>query len=278
MRRTRLIVGGIVAAIIFSAIIVDFSVTTARVPDLPPPCAVADDEACNETRNAAVDARIDEAIALEDDLRSREWLYAGVLTAIALGLSVIGIARSTRDGRRQAFADLGIAGVIWLLACVALLMFTGDDTIDIAAKPLFAPFWSMCVAGAIGSLALHMTRSSSDGSPRGEERKLTVPYAEPAIAPASKPTAVALPVVGGLVTTALSIALAVGSNAGRNACGVADPGWTDPMLGTAFVLAALAALAGLVCLAKRRWIVALICITFGPIVCVVALLVASCLS
>lgn len=272
-RRRRILIGIAAAAIAALAMIVDFTVTEASLDiETPAPCEPVSDEACNDARNQVFDDRLDRAQELESSMETRFWIYSFALVAAALALTAAALRATPREGWREVFTDLGVAGVAWLIA-IGLLAFAMDgDFVDAPEPPRYMPMIAMCVVAALGSLGLYLRRSLGDGS----EPATTEPGDGrwTAALGGGRWTAAR----AGLALTVLTIVLVYVSEEGRSECGVVDPGWTDSALWAAIVSAATAALIGVVCLFQRRWLVALICVTVAPFVALFGMLMAACLS
>jgi hypothetical protein len=170
--------------------------------------------------------------------------------------------RSLRPAeRRTAFTDLGVGAVGWLLVVVGLYWLQSSGTREAfdpsIAAPLAAGGALVLVAG-VGSVATW--RGSSSGGLSGAVSGL--------------PRGVKLGAGFSLASIiASSIALA-----GSNRCDGAQPEWVGIMFILAFILAISGALSGVVALAQRRWLAALLLIAVAPVWYVLAALGGACFS
>jgi hypothetical protein len=247
----RLLAVASVTAAFFVAI-ADFHRAESRVPDLPRACTAASTHCAGE-QNAAIARRFDRARELGQDYRRRAWGYAALAVAAVALLSWWELRRSP-ETRARTFADLGVLGVVTLVAATVLLWRSTPTFIARPAAPVYTVAAAFLAMAALGTSAVRVR----DGA---------------AVAESSPARRLAL---GGLAATGLTIALALIYGAGSPGCDGA-PGWIRvvAVLALASTVAALgfAALA----LATRRWIVALACVVLNP-AALLFMLANSCLD
>jgi len=254
-----MLVAGLAVVAIAVGAIVDFSITSGKVPEIPAPCASPGDPVCEEQRSVELQARLTRASGLSDDFENRAWLYAAAALATALAGLAVALGRTDPAYRREVFTDLGVASVAGLIAALVLIS-GGNSLIETPAKPLLYPLLGLLAIAAVGTVAT--PRAATPGRPS---------------ASATPPTASRALVRAGLGMTALAVVAALLSFSGRDdPCTSAVPGWVDSLATAALILAALALLCGLVVLVARRWMVALVMLAVGPFFAIVAAIGTAC--
>ena len=257
--RQPVLLGALVAVIAIIAGAVDFALTADRVPDVPAPCEPPS-TFCEEERSEEFEARIDRAIELEDGFEGRAWLYGiGALAAVLIGAG-FAYARTSADRRRELFTDLGVVGVLWLIAGFAVSLFGVDGMIAIPTKPLFYPGIALIVIAAIGTLA----------TPK------PLPGVKPQRPPAVERAGVAVRVAG-FALAGVCVAMAAVILAGRDdPCVATSAGWVEDLVAPGLIAAVGAIVCGIVVLTQRRWLSALLMIVPGPFAILVAGLSTGC--
>jgi hypothetical protein len=257
--RTPLLAGVAIAVLIALVAAIDFRAAVTDVPAVPPTCVPASDPACQETRNVELLERRDQAFELEDDYRSRAWLYGfGALAALLAGAG-IAFARTGSGRRREVFTDLGVAGVVWMIAGLVLSIVAEGEIIAVPAKPIFYPGVALLIVAAAGTL---LTRGSA-------------PTDEAIEAPATAGGHVVR--VAGFGCTAIAVALAaIIFSDSSDPCLDHVPDWVDTLVTITWIAAGLAALAGLASLVQRRWLGALIMLGVGPACSLIAAFTTVC--
>ena len=136
--------------------IADFQHAVDQVPTLPEPCPGCD----VEVRNAAVSERLDRLLELEDEYERRLTGYSVAILLIGIVFLVLRLRGLPRGEEREAFTELGIAGVVWLLIVVLLGLATSDasDPLEPSIGAPLAAGGALLLIAAIGSVA---TRSRS---------------------------------------------------------------------------------------------------------------------
>lgn len=256
-----MLLAGLAVAAIAVAAIVDFSITSAKVPEIPAACAPPGEPVCEEQRSVELRARLDRALDLQHGFEDRAWLYAAAALAAALAGLAVALWRADPARRREVFTDLGVASVGGLV--VALILISGGDSlIETPTKPLLYPLLALLAIAAIGTLAT--PRAAPTGQPGASE-------------PAKSPPAIQALVRVGLGLTALAVAAALLSFSGRDdPCTSEVPGWVDSLATAAVICAGLAILCGLAVLFARRWMAALVMLAVGPFAALVAALGTAC--
>jgi hypothetical protein len=238
---------------------VDFAVTTGRVPDVPAPCEPPS-VFCEDDRSAEFEERIDKAIELEDGFETRAWLYAlGALAAVLAGAGVA-FARTATERRRDLFTDLGVGGVLWLIAGFLLNGFGGDGLVAIPTKPVFYPAIALLEIAGIGTLA----------SPTPP------PQAAPTRAPALRRAGAAARIAGfALAGVAVVFAILILGGI-DDPCVAENPGWVDALVAPGLIAGVGSIVCGLVTLTQRRWVAAVIMLVPAPFAIFVAALSTAC--
>jgi hypothetical protein len=156
-----MIVAGIAVVVIAVIGMVDFSITSSKVPEVPEPCNLPGDAVCEKQRNEEFDARLDRALELEDGFEQRAWFYAGgALAAVLIGL-VMTLRRTEPSARREVFTDLGVASVVGLGAGLILAAGGALDSDPDQAGALPA------TGAARGGGSGHADDAPSAGAPTG---------------------------------------------------------------------------------------------------------------
>jgi hypothetical protein len=235
--------------------IVDYRVTESRTPPIPPDCRRFTQQ-CEDERNQALEARQLRAEELEADYKRREWLFGVVLLGAALGWTAVALRRSRTPRERQlVFANLGVAGVVVIVAVSVLDWQTESHTIQSAAKPGYYPALAMLAAAAIGGLATRRQTGVPLERAEGPEPRWRLGVRQASLA--------------GLGFTALTFVLAWIYASPQPSCGGSGtesaPDWTDGVLWAATFTSIVAAILGVFGLVARRWFVALVCFVVNPL-------------
>lgn len=243
--RVVYVVCGIVVAAALVAAGVDFALTSASVDPVPATCPVPGDVACQQARNQQLQARLTDKQELEDDFALRAWAYAlAVVAAMAVALRQVLRGRSGQE-RRRLLTTLGVAGVGLGLLTTAALLFATRATLALPTLPAFLPTLALLATAGVGGLA---ARGPAGPEPRGGLARAAL--------------------WGGLGCTALTVLVAVVAAIPDSDCGSGDgaPEWAERLYGVIFIPALAAFAFGLLALAVRRWVVALVSIAVSPVV------------
>ena len=226
---------------------------------MPAPCEPPS-TFCEEDRSVQFEERIDRAIELEDGFESRAWLYGlGALAAVLIGAG-ISYSRTSVERRRDLFTDLGVAGVLWLIAGFALGLFGADGLVAIPTKPVFYPGIALLAIAGIGTL-------TTPKSPPGMKRERA-----PGLQRAGQAVRVA-----GFGLAGIAVVMAVVILAGRgDPCVTTTPGWVEDLVVLGLIAAVGAIVCGFIELAQRRWLTALLLLIPGPFAILVAGLSTTC--
>jgi len=245
--------------LIVAGAVVDLSITAGKVPEVPAPCGELEDAFCQQERNEEFDERLDRAFELEEDFDRRATFYAAAaLAAVLIGLAVA-LRRTERAARREIFTDLGVASVVGLGAGL-ILAAGGDSLIQTPTKAVLYPPLILIAVATLGTLA----------TPRAPAK--TVAAAEEPEEPRAR-----VVVYAGFALTAAAVLVALLAFSGRGDPCVDDvPGWVETFGAVALVLAGLGALCGVACLFARRWMVALVMLSVGPVFGMLAVLATVC--
>lgn len=252
--RRALQVGTLAVFAVLGVALVDYELTSARLPDLPPDFMASSPERIERGK-------------LQDGYVDRTWVYA-LLVSVVIGAFLYTALRSApRDQRRAVFTDLGVAGVCSGFVAAAITL-EGPYLLDPSSKVMiWLPTLLMLVSAGIGSAVSHKL-PAGEGTTCAD--RLPSQAGRP-IPPLTRIGQVAL----GLSVVAV-ILLVIGS--GGVKCGDQSSGSSDITL----LLGALSAIVGLIGIAAlliRRWVLALLCILFpGLTLFGVASAIAPCLS
>jgi hypothetical protein len=247
------VVAAVAIAVLGAFAVVDEHRTEDRVPAVPEQCP-RDDAGCTAEFNDQLGDRLREARRLEDGLEWRAWIYAvAAIGAVAVALFFALRDRPPRATQRRVFADLGVLGVVLLLAASALLVGREGGLVALPWLPAYAPGLAALVGAAIGGTRARLlggaTTPATEGEPRPMWRRL--PRYASWVA---------------LAATGVMLVLAVTYVEAQPACdsGEDAPGWTNELAWTAVVIGIAAVALSLVGLAARRWFVALLCVLVNP--------------
>lgn len=247
--RRPLLLAAAIALLMLAVGCIDFAITSGQVPDAPAAC---DSLACSEDRDAEFDDRFERVRELEDDFGARAWLYAAVALVSVLGAAALAFTRTAPESRRELFTDLGVGGVAWLILSVIVSLVGSDANVAAPPKPIFYPGIAVLLVAGAGTV---LTRR-----PAREPRTDTVPIR-----------------VAGFAITVLALALAAISLSGNgDPCEAEVPGWVESLNAVGLVLAGIAAIVGLVAVARRLWFVGLVTLTVGPFAVLLALFTTVC--
>jgi hypothetical protein len=260
--RGPLLIAVAVALAILAVAAVDFRSVVDDVPEVPPGCeSEGYSSICEQQRQVAFEERLDRAFDLEDEFRSRAWLYAVAAFATILVAAAFSWARTAPGRRRELFTDLGVGGVVWLLGGFVLNILAGDELIELPQQPIFYPGVGLLVVAGIGTLA---TRRPPEPEPEPEERR-----------PAQRVGRGML--IAGYVFAGAAIVIAAVILAGNgDPCAFGVDQWVDDLVGPGLLVAGGAILCGLVALAQRHWIAALLMLGPGPFAVLIAALSTAC--
>jgi hypothetical protein len=279
-----------VCGVILAIAAVDFAHTQSRVPAVPP-ANCGSNASCNDARNAEISDRVGEISLLEDQFRSRAWLYSfGVIAAIAVATAV-GLRTRRRKDRPRVVNNLGVTGVWTGIAVTALLFVTDDDVVALPGAPLYAPSLAMLAAAAVGAV-LGRTQDWAETDPLSEARhglkslgkrafgevssRSPDAFGQPASGPRREAAARWFTIVA-LSLTGATIVLALIFMGPQPSCGGSEtngaPAWADTVGAAAGVTAIGAIAAGVGALLLRRWVVAAISLAVNPIA--IGLMIAS---
>ena len=244
---------------------IDFSITSGKVPEVPAPCNVPGDAICEEERNEEFDARFERAFELEEDFKKRAGFYGGAaLVAVLIGL-VVALRRTEPSARREVFTDLGVASVIGLGAGL-ILAAGGSSLIQTPTKAVLYPPLALLAVAAIGTLATR--RPPAERAEPADVDRDEQPVDREPIGPV---------VYAGFALTAAAVLTALISFSGRDdPCVEAVPGWVESVAMVALVLAGLAAICGIASLIARRWMSALVMLAVGPVFALLAVVGTVC--
>jgi DNA-binding transcriptional regulator of glucitol operon len=248
----------------------DFAHVQSRVPPLPPAdCgAVA---ACNDARNAEIDERRREAMALEEQFEARAWLYAfAIIAAIAVAAAVSLRFRRQIDWPRL-FTNLGIAGVWSGIGATVILVLTNDQVVSVPSAPAYAPAVVMIAAAAVGTLAAR-TQDWDETDPVTEARAGAAALGKRALGGLgyrpSFDTVARWLSIGAFAFTGLTVILAIVFIGPQPGCGGSNtgggPGWTDTVGAIAAITAIGAIASGVGALLLRRWLPSLVSLVVNP--------------
>ena len=221
---------------------IDYRVTAAKVPGVPPECRPVTDPVCNEARNLRFEERIDRVNELEQGLEGRAWLYALAAALAAVALVARGLRGAPADERRRALSALGAAGV-GMGVVMTVLLSAANGLIDLPSAQMFFPCIVMAVIAGVGGTHARIKDPEAVARPLWRDAS---PWARRAAA-----TAIALTCLTALLTVIFMVP--------QPECesGSDGPGWTDAVAAAAVISAFAAFLAGVVALVFRRWFVAL---------------------
>lgn len=258
-RRPLLIAAAVVALILVVAI-VDFRAVVADVPAVPPGCeSEGFSSVCEQQRQVVFEERLDRAFELEDEFRSRAWLYALAAFVAILIAAAFAWARTAPDRRRELFTDLGVGGVVWLLGGLVLNIVAGDEFIELPSQPIFYPGIGLLAVAGVGTLATRRPPEAEVAEPRPAQR-----------------------VGRGLLIAGYAFAAAALAIAAVILAGIGDPcafgvdQWVDDLVAPGLIVAGGAILCGLAALAQRHWIAALLMLGPGPFAVLIAAFSTAC--
>jgi hypothetical protein len=249
-------VGVAIAAI--AAATADYAITTARVPSAP-------------QHDASTDLfleRIARIRDLQDGFDLRSWGYALVLAAVAGDAVRMRARTSPPDERRRLFANVGVAGVLLVIAVSAGRFAHGivSTSIEIPAGPAYLVPVALFVVAAVGGIHALVASGEPMGAAMAVDRRT------------QWRRVLRHGALVALALTAVTVTLAVIYSGQQGPCGgapVEGPDWADALariaVGTALAAVALA-IAGLV---VRRWFVAMVCLVVNP-GALVYMLLSSC--
>jgi hypothetical protein len=258
--RRPLLIAAVVVLAILAAAVIDFRGVVGDVPDAPTSCeSEGFSSVCQQQAQDEFEARLDRAFELEDEFSSRAWLYAVAAFVVILIAAAFTWARTVPDRRRELFTDLGVGGVVWLLGGLVLNIIGGDNFVELPQQPIFYPGIGLLAVAGVGTLA---TRRPSESEP-----------AEPR--PAQRLGRGVL--IAGYVFAGVAVAIAVVIFAGTgDPCAFGVDQWVDDLVAPGLIAAGGAILCGLVALAQRHWIAALLMLGPGPFAVLVAGLSTAC--
>lgn len=255
--RRGLLLAALAIVALLAAAVIDHELTADALPAYDSSPAASDPEGIERQR-------------LSHDYGIRAWIYTLAMIAAVAALTVAALRSAAPGQRRELFNDLGIAGVVSGLVCA----FVSSDEPSLIASSnngtlFLIPPAALLISAAAGNLYLGARTLSGRRSAKPGEARVegTPPSGRRTILPIS------LAAVG---LTALTLVLVSIGHSGRE-CGTTAPGWSDATLWLALTAGGLAALCGIVALAQRRWVAALISIP-APLVGLFSVLVAACLS
>ncbi|MFL5870445.1 MAG: hypothetical protein ACJ75R_05145 [Solirubrobacterales bacterium] len=247
------VAGAVVAIVVLAVAIADYShahdryVALLRTPpcpaeSLPPSTVYAPGVECEQDGLATYE----QARQIQDGFKDRAVLYT-----VALGLIVVAVCaaalRARPNDRARIFNNLGIAGVCALIAAAVAAIATDSEGIGLGVAPwLLSP--AMLTAAVVGRLRV-----------RGEHESRAAWRAWH-------------------VWLALAVTAVVGIGALAYASAQPDCGGAEPVADApdaVLVLGLIGIGTGLLCLATRHWISALIAIVANPIA-MLFILGASC--
>ena len=256
--RTPVLVGAAIAVLITLVATIDFRGVVDDIPPVPPTCVPATDQECNDARFVDLQARLSRADELEDDYAPRMWLYGlGALAAVLAGAGVA-FARAGPGSRRDLFTDLGIGGVIWMLAGLGLIIGADSELLDPPAGPIFYPGIALLAIAGAGTL---LTRRGEPGAATSREPPRG---------------GVAVRVIGFGCTAIAAVAAAIVFTDGTDTCAGSLPDWANTLMTISWIAAGLGVLAGIASLIQRRWMAALVMLAVGPFCALFAALSTVC--
>ena len=243
--------------------VVDFSITSDKVPGVPAGCPTPGSEPCESERNEEFEERFERAIELEEDFDQRAWIYGGVAFLVVLAGVGVATVRTDPSVRREIFTDLGVGSVL-ALGLGLVLAAGGSGLIQTPTKPVLYPQLGWLAVALVGTVLTRRPTPAADD----------VGDATPA-EPLERRGRIL--VYAGLGIAAAAIILALLSFSGRDDPCVSEvPGWVESFAALSAVLAAIAFLCGLATLAMRRWITALVMLGPAPVFALLALFGTAC--
>jgi hypothetical protein len=225
------------------------------------------DYALTSAEVAEIDARSEgfgRSYLLGDDLDVRCWIYATVALGAMLAATAIAWRRSAPGARRDLFTDLGVAGVVLLLLAFFTL-FAAGGRLSPPRQPLAMLGTVALVLAAVGTLATRPT-----------DRRQGAPAAGAPQRPAVTAALAYAPWLGLGLTAIAAILCGFVLAENWDPCVDEQPGEIAPLTAATGVAAVGAAICGLACLFRRRWVVALALLATGPVVWALAAASTAC--
>lgn len=257
-----LLVGGALAFAIIVAALVDYAITTSKLPEYSPSTTGGDPEVVERTR-------------LRQGYNDRAWLYSVALVAVVGGAAFAALRATPRERRREIFTDLGVVGVVSGIAAVAILSGEPGLFSDIGGAMVWLPAGCFLLAAALGTAFTRRSAPAPGTAADAPGGGATVgSNATPAIATASSGINPVAAMAVGLAALTLILVL-IGHS--ERECGESAPGWSDAMLEIAVLTGLAAGGLGLIALIMRRWLAALVSIPAAALG-FFGLLAAACLS
>lgn len=258
-RRLSLLGGALILAVLAAALI-DYSVTTSNLPELDPTTTGRDPAAT-------------ERVEARRDYHDRAWLYAVVAVGVMAALVITALRSAPREVRREIFTDLGVAGVAFGVAAAAVVSTEPALFGDVGSSMVWLPAGSLLAAAFMGT-ALSKPQPSAPSQANGAVDAGPAVWSSATARLREEPR----PAVAAMALAALTLLLVVLGNSGRE-CAEEAPPLADAALFAGAITGLAAAGLGVVALAMRRWVAALVSIPAAALGFLgIALAVAACVS
>ena len=263
-----------VCALVLLIAAADYAHVDGRVPPVPP-ADCGSSASCNEARNAQIDVRLELSTSLEEQFRSRAWLYAFVIAAAIAVATGVAMRTRRRPGWQRIFTNLGVAGVWSGIAVTVLLVINDGGTVALPAAPLYTPSALMIVAAAVGTV-MGRREGWGDTDAVAEARAGATAMGKsvgkwalgPLLEGSRRDAAGRFFSNWAFAFTGATVFLALVFIPPQPACGGGGgepPGWTDAVEAIAGITSIGAIAAGIVALLLRRWLPALVSLVANPI-------------
>lgn len=255
------LVGGALLVVALAVALVDYAVTTSRIPEYSPSTTGGDPEVVEGTR-------------LREGFNDRAWIYAIAIVAIVGVAASVALRRLPAERRREIFTDLGVAGVVSGIAAVTILSSEPGLFGDIGGPMVWLPCGCFLAAAAAGSIFTRRPAPATGVSVEGGS-------GEPGHADSPSAGKGRFRGIHPVAATAVSLAaltlLLVVLGLSERECGEEAPGWTENTLFAAAITGLAAGGLGVVSLFLRRWVAALVSIPAAALG-FFGILAAACLS
>jgi hypothetical protein len=212
-------------------------------PSLPPSGTPAPPVAEQACRQAGLES-YEEAVQVRDGSQDRVRISLVALGALIAFVCVAALRRRPED-RARVFNNLAIAGVCVLMATALAVGVTNAEGPELPGVAPWLLSGAMVGAGLVGRL------STIRQMPAAAKAMLPPPW----------------PVSSALLVSAADCAAAFIFAASQPPCGGVEPVAQMPSIATPLILAGLAL--GLVCLATRHWVSALVAVVANPLAFIV---------